>query len=188
MVLTLFGKRPRTRPDFIAVDIPRDAVKIFWQYVFCWQNLEKKMRYILSIVMILLVCCGCSDGIKLYPVEGTVTQESKPLINAMIEFHPQDEKGGTSYGKTDQNGHFTLDYAGGKKGAVAGKHLVRVSGGTTDLKAAQAEIELKEKMDASGPNGPPIPMPRPKPTSKKSNEPVYCEVLTKGKTVLEIKI
>ena len=146
------------------------------------------MRYILPVAMFLLVCCGCSGDIKLRPVEGTVTQDSKPLINAMIEFHPQTEKGGTSYGTTDQNGHFTLAYAGGKKGAVIGKHLVRIIGGTTDLKEAQEEIELKEKMDAAGPDGPPVPMPRPKPSSNKNNEPVYCEVLTKGKNVIEISL
>ena len=146
------------------------------------------MRYILFTMLFLVVCCGCSGGkFKLYPVEGTVTQDGKPLMNALIEFHPQTE-GGTSYGETDQSGRFTLEYCGGKKGAIAGKHLVRVIGGTTDVKEAQEEIELRKRIDAAGQDGPPIAVPRPKPSSNKSKEPVYCEVLTKGKTVLEIEL
>jgi hypothetical protein len=81
-----------------------------------------------------------------------------------------------------------LEYAGGKKGAIAGKHLVRIIGGTTDLKEAQEEIELRKKADAIGQNERPVPMPRPKPSKNKAAEPVYCEVLTRGKTVLEIKL
>ncbi|MCL2118761.1 MAG: carboxypeptidase-like regulatory domain-containing protein [Planctomycetaceae bacterium] len=146
------------------------------------------MRYRLFVVLFLSVCCGCPGGkFKLHPVEGTVTQDGKPLMNAQIEFHPQTE-GGTSYGVTDENGHFTLGYAGGKKGAIAGKHLVRIIGGTTDLKEAQEEMELRKKVDAAGQDGPPVPMPRPKPSNNQSKEPVYCEALSKGKTVLETKL
>jgi hypothetical protein len=142
----------------------------------------------IPIGILFFALTGCGSGeFQTYPVDGIITQDGKPLINASVEFYP-DGGGGTSYGKTDEQGHFTLEYSSGKKGAIAGKHRVRIIGGTTDPKIAREEIELMEKLDKAAKEGRPLKAPQPKSTSTKDNAPIYVEVNKKGKTQLEIKL
>ena len=79
-------------------------------------------------VALLLSCSlmfgGCS-GEHLVKVTGTVTRDGKAVPHLGVHFVPE-EKGLSSHGLTDQNGHFTLLYSTGKEGAVAGKHKVWV--------------------------------------------------------------
>jgi hypothetical protein len=67
---------------------------------------------------------GCS-GETLVKVTGTVKRDGKPVPHLGVHFVPE-EKGLSSHGLTDENGHFTLLYSTGKEGAVVGKHKVWV--------------------------------------------------------------
>ena len=69
-----------------------------------------------------LVGCGKSD--RGY-VSGTVTLDGQPLPAATVEFQP--DEGSPSIGETDDAGHYELAISAAEKGAVVGKHTVRVS-------------------------------------------------------------
>ena len=54
---------------------------------------------------------------------GTVTLDEKPLPNAQVEIQTRK---GTSYGRTDQNGHYVAEYSQGLKGAGKGEAKIRI--------------------------------------------------------------
>ncbi len=65
--------------------------------------------YLGSVGLLLLaVVTGCSKGPAVAPVEGTVTQDGRPLVRAMVEFQP--DSGAPSYGETDDDGHYEIQY------------------------------------------------------------------------------
>lgn len=72
--------------------------------------------------------CGGND-VELVPVSGTVTLDGKPLEGATVTFQPisDEREAPTSFGKTDEQGHFTLTTAGDETGAIVGKHLVKIT-------------------------------------------------------------
>ncbi len=79
---------------------------------------------------LLTICAGvtgCSSdsGPELGFVTGVVTLDGKPLPDANVAFQPED--GAPSYGTTDAQGRYELVYTPKKKGAVVGKHTVRIS-------------------------------------------------------------
>jgi len=73
--------------------------------------------------------CGGKGGVV--PVSGTVTVDGTPYANAVVSFQPQGggnlEPGKGSMGTTGKDGRFELVYGGEKKGAMVGKHRVRIS-------------------------------------------------------------
>jgi hypothetical protein len=94
------------------------------------------------------VVAGCGDGPSLARVSGVVTLNGKPYPNALVSFQPMASKesqnpGKGSVGQTDENGRFELVYEGRKKGAVVGKHTVRIS--TMPGKGAQEDPALADK-------------------------------------------
>lgn len=79
----------------------------------------------------LLALAGCSGGddggIKppeLGNVRGNVTMDGSPLAGAIVEFAPATAR--PSFGTTDANGDYTLDYDQTRKGAAVGEHTVRI--------------------------------------------------------------
>lgn len=74
-----------------------------------------------GIVILLLTGCG---GVRLYPVEGTVTYNDKPVADAGIMFHP---KSGGPVGEavTDTDGKFVIRCMN-KPGLPAGEYNVTV--------------------------------------------------------------
>jgi hypothetical protein len=78
---------------------------------------------------LLLVLTGC--GPSTAPVSGRVTLDNKPLVNATVIFEPdsaQKNPGPGSQGKTNANGEYSLQlFTGEGKGAVLGKHIVRIT-------------------------------------------------------------
>jgi hypothetical protein len=48
----------------------------------------------------------------------------EPLKNAKVEFDP--DKGSPSYGITDEDGRFELEFIAGEEGAIIGRHTVRI--------------------------------------------------------------
>jgi hypothetical protein len=79
------------------------------------------------IVLAFLVCiAGCGKGgPQVAPVEGRVTLEGRPLVNADIQFKPGGPERPSS-GRTDGEGHYTLMFKRGQPGAIVGPHTVRI--------------------------------------------------------------
>ncbi len=79
---------------------------------------------ILCKLVVVTMLVGCSGGVKVAPVDGTVTLDGKPLDKIMVEFWP-DSVGPRSFGETDSNGHFKLTTDDGKsEGAAIGLNRV----------------------------------------------------------------
>ncbi|GIS63091.1 MAG TPA: hypothetical protein DCE39_13440 [Planctomycetaceae bacterium] len=102
-------------------------------------------RKLLPIGGGIVVICGIffylfnsmSGGANLPPlasVSGTITLDGKPLANATVFFDPvtdmknaEQRQTGSSIGRSDEQGVYTLAYPGGHSGAVIGMHTVRVN-------------------------------------------------------------
>ena len=84
------------------------------------------MRFFMCIGLSLLVgAIGCGkSGPKVYRVTGKLTSNNEPVAGLLVHFQP--ENGRPSWGKTNENGEFELDYDLQTKGAVEGKHRVYV--------------------------------------------------------------
>jgi hypothetical protein len=75
---------------------------------------------------------GCGGAPRYVGVSGVVTLNGKPYKGAVVNFQPigtpdNPYPGRGSYGHTDENGRFTLVMDDKTKGAVAGKHRVRIA-------------------------------------------------------------
>jgi hypothetical protein len=75
-------------------------------------------------------CRGRSDELPpepvLYPVQGKVTVQGKPLAEAVITFLQVDPQGTTSVAETDEEGRYELTYMG-RTGAAAADYKVAIS-------------------------------------------------------------
>jgi hypothetical protein len=80
---------------------------------------------------LLLIACGagCGGGPRVVEVAGVLTYKDKPVHNAYVDFVP--EGGRPSWGLTDADGRFKLDYDPQRQGALLGKHKVSVRPGPT---------------------------------------------------------
>jgi hypothetical protein len=78
-----------------------------------------------ALAMAVIGCGGGADLPELVPVSGKVTLDGQPVAEARVSFEP--EKGAMSSGRTDAEGHFEVYYAGANKGAIVGKHKVKIS-------------------------------------------------------------
>jgi hypothetical protein len=78
---------------------------------------------------------GCGSGAGLVPVSGTLTYKGKAVANAYVDFQP--ETGRPSWGLTNDQGQFTLEFDSKHKGAVAGKHKVSVRRGPVTAGATE---------------------------------------------------
>ncbi len=68
---------------------------------------------------------GCAEsGRPVVPVEGIVTRQGKPVPSLFLNFMPA--SGRPSWGQTDENGAFRLQYEPGRDGAEVGTHKVFV--------------------------------------------------------------
>jgi hypothetical protein len=80
---------------------------------------------VLGFLLVSFVVTGCgSGGVSVVPVSGTVTRGGKPVPKLFLNFVP--EHGRPSWGVTDEDGHYTLNYERGRDGAVLGMHKVFV--------------------------------------------------------------
>jgi hypothetical protein len=99
------------------------------------------------VPLLVVTCAGCGDnGPTIVPVTGTLTYKGKPITNARVDFLP--EHGRESWGVTDEQGHFTLNYDRGHDGAVVGKHTVSVRPRPTKVKEQEA-VMMGKKMPLS---------------------------------------
>ena len=86
---------------------------------------------------------GCGGGPQFAEVEGTVTQNGKPLDKIRVEFHPAGE-GPRSVAITDAAGKYVLKTDDGSRdGAVVGSHkiVLRDRGAAPDKLPPRAEME-----------------------------------------------
>ena len=69
----------------------------------------------------LLLVCGC-HGPNLLQVTGQVRYQGKPVPHLMLRFVPAE--GRSSWGVTDESGHYTLHHDRQHLGALRGRHKV----------------------------------------------------------------
>lgn len=97
----------------------------------------------------MLSGCG-KDGPRVVKVTGTVTRAGKPVDKLMVNFYP--DAGRPSWGITDKDGHYTLNYERGRDGAITGAHRVWVKVQATTAKEeaaiASGAVSLHPQMSA----------------------------------------
>lgn len=71
-----------------------------------------------------LALAGCDDGPKVVKVSGTVTHNGQPVPNLALTFTPA--VGRPSWGVTDEEGKYNLQYTTTREGAEVGTHKVTV--------------------------------------------------------------
>jgi hypothetical protein len=77
-------------------------------------------------VPLLLAGAGC--GKSIYPLQGRVTLDGKPVPNAMVRLVPENQTSPRlAYGQTDADGRFVLSTFGGNDGILPGTYRVTVS-------------------------------------------------------------
>jgi hypothetical protein len=85
----------------------------------------KRFVALFSVCGVLTLIAGCSDAPELVQIEGRVTRGGKPVPGILVQFHPQD--GRPSWGKSDPEGKFELNYSKHYEGARLGKHRIFVT-------------------------------------------------------------
>jgi hypothetical protein len=103
-----------------------------------------RFRWVTPLLLVALAGCA---GPSLAKVTGTLTHKGKPVPNTQISFMP--ENGRPSQGFTDEEGHFTLNYARGQDGVVLGKHIISLKPRPTTPKEQEAAMRGK-KLPLSG--------------------------------------
>src|SRR5262245_41548137 len=74
------------------------------------------------LVVVIGILAGCSSGPKVVKVTGTVTRAGKPVPGVVVNFVPVE--GRPSWGLTNAQGQYSLNYDREQDGAVVGKHTV----------------------------------------------------------------
>jgi hypothetical protein len=95
------------------------------------------------LATLLAFVMGCSGGGTFVPVSGVVTLDGKPYDKAVVSFQPMASEGNPNPGRgssayTDQSGRFVLE-SDNHKGAVVGKHRVRIMTRGNDVVGASPE-------------------------------------------------
>ena len=76
----------------------------------------------------ILFAAGCGQsGPQLGAVTGTVTLDNKPVPGALVTFISKEADGTSSYGKTDSNGKYKLEFSTERFGAMLGNHDVVIT-------------------------------------------------------------
>ena len=133
------------------------------------------VRWLSSLA--ILIGSGCGKPALLFndSVEGTVFLDGTPLANVYVEFIPDVERGvkaPSSSAVTDEKGHYSLNRAGGKRGAMVGQHLIVL------LRGRGAAREIGERAEGTD-NTKQIKdrRPIPAPYTAASRTPLRLEVL-----------
>jgi hypothetical protein len=95
----------------------------------------------LSLSFLFLAAPGCGSGPRYVPVSGTVRLNGEPYKDAVVTFQPMATATNSNPGRgssafTDASGRFELLNFDGGKGAVPGKHRIRIA-----TKAGQIDID-----------------------------------------------
>ncbi len=97
------------------------------------------------VILVIITCQGCSQssGLKIVPVDGTVTLNGEPLADGLVTFYPQ--SGRPSSAKTDSTGHFDLRYTADQMGAAVGSHEIHITYGGQQ-QPSQPNVPSKTKV------------------------------------------
>ncbi len=102
-------------------------------------------RRIVRALAIVLIS-GCATRDDLGQVRGRITLDGTPLSGASIEFTPTG-RGSTAYGRSDDQGEYSIMFTQNVSGASIGENLVRIS--TYDISDDQGYlVPLVEKVPA----------------------------------------
>ncbi len=122
-------------------------------------NCIRASKVLFACIVLTFLFVGCGESLDvpdLAPVTGRVTQAGKPVDGANVTFLP--ETGPSSGGMTDADGKFELDYSPNHKGAVPGKHTVKISkmsgeaGDETIPAKFNEQSTLTKQVTKEGPN------------------------------------
>jgi len=84
-----------------------------------------KVRGLVGCLAVLALVSGCSKtGPDVVPVTGKLTRGGQPVPKMFLSFQP--DEGRSSWGNSDENGNFELEYDSTHKGARVGEHTVIV--------------------------------------------------------------
>jgi hypothetical protein len=113
-------------------------------------------RALLLLSLVTLVFAGGCGSETLAPVSGTVTLNGKPLAGAIVSFTPMVPRKGVeaplgSSGKTNDQGHYSLETNAGRKGALVAKHKVAISvvqaeAGNSDARPPRGGWPMKDRI------------------------------------------
>jgi hypothetical protein len=94
-----------------------------------WIRNQRNQLFAMPLLIGLLsVLSGCGpSGPEIGEVSGVVSMGGSPVPGASITFYPV--SGRQSFGKSDQDGRYTLEYAQDRPGAVTGQHRVKIMTG-----------------------------------------------------------
>lgn len=95
-------------------------------------KLTYDLKFVFVLCSMMLFVAGCGEKLpagmpKPVPCEVIVTQEDKPLENALVSLQPSDGKQWSAVGNTDATGKAIVFTTDRYKGAVPGKYKVLVS-------------------------------------------------------------
>lgn len=95
----------------------------------------KRHGFVVAISLVCFAVSGCNKksdfADKLGNVTGTVTLDGSPMADALVSFSPSGE-GGSSSGRTNEAGVYTMTYAPGEPGAWIGDHQVAIDKEVSD--------------------------------------------------------
>ncbi|WP_010585862.1 peptidase associated/transthyretin-like domain-containing protein [Schlesneria paludicola] len=89
------------------------------------RGLASRSLWLVCSLTVSLSTIGCGGDLKVAPVSGTVTLDGSPLERASVLFEP--ETGRPSFGVTDVQGRYTLNYSMNERGAEVGPCTVKIS-------------------------------------------------------------
>lgn len=98
----------------------------------CWLAPDARVEALVLVAAVAAAgSIGCGPaGQPLAPVAGLVTLDGEPLAGARVVFEPQSTGSPRllpSFGRTDEEGRFTLAMRDGSRGAAIAEHRVRIS-------------------------------------------------------------
>lgn len=87
----------------------------------------RKRAVVLGIILLpVLGLPGCGDsGPEIVPVTGKILMNGEPVTNASVTFFAT--SGRPSYGTSDAEGKYTLEYSHDVQGAIVGDHKVVIT-------------------------------------------------------------
>ncbi len=101
----------------------------------------------LCAVGTLVGCGGGESGPELSEVSGRVQLDGNAVEGATVMFSPVDG-GRPSFGTTDADGGYELEYTEDRSGAVVGKHKVEISTGQVSGEgAAESQEKIPSKFN-----------------------------------------
>jgi hypothetical protein len=83
----------------------------------------------LGFLVVVVSCCSCAGGRRLFPAQGKVFYQGKPTENAIVFLHPlenADSEGIRPHGVVGADGSFRIGTHNASDGAAAGSYAVSI--------------------------------------------------------------